>query len=185
MARSSILTLLERSQPRGHSILCFNGKHQITFVGKGSERICVDLCGSTVARAATLPAKLLEFVRAVGKNRKSRATQPLVPLLLFLKDGSPVKVRVVFDPDRINHCLIFEREPILSSPEQLNPLGLSSRETEVSFWLSQGKTNWEIGKILQISSRTVEKHLENVFRKLQIDNREMLLARVRQSCLPQ
>jgi len=103
-------------------------------------------------------------------------------LILPLKDGPPVRLRVVHDPDETNHCLIFEREPAVSSPEQLKPLGLSSRETEISFWISQNKTNWEISKILQISARTVEKHLENIFRKLNIDNREMLVERVRETC---
>lgn len=49
--------------------------------------------------------------------------------------------------------------------------GLSARESEVAFWLAQGKTNPEIGLILAISRRTVEKHVENVLRKLHVENR--------------
>lgn len=48
---------------------------------------------------------------------------------------------------------------------------LTEREAEVLFWLSRGKTNREIGLILSMSPRTVNKHLEPVFRKLSVENR--------------
>lgn len=48
---------------------------------------------------------------------------------------------------------------------------LSSREHEVMQWLSQGKSNEEIGLLLGISQHTVRKHLEHVFRKLAVENR--------------
>jgi DNA-binding NarL/FixJ family response regulator len=50
-------------------------------------------------------------------------------------------------------------------------LGITSRESEVLFWLSNGKTNKEIAMILSIGSRTVNKHLEQVFAKLGVENR--------------
>ncbi|HEY8384789.1 MAG TPA: response regulator [Porticoccaceae bacterium] len=49
--------------------------------------------------------------------------------------------------------------------------GLTEREAEVLLWLAKGKTNGEIGLILSISPRTVNKHLEQVFRKLGVENR--------------
>ena len=48
---------------------------------------------------------------------------------------------------------------------------LTSRESDVAFWVAQGKTNLEIGLILGISGRTVEKHVEHILRKLGIENR--------------
>jgi DNA-binding response OmpR family regulator len=48
---------------------------------------------------------------------------------------------------------------------------LTEREAEVLLWLSRGKTNQEIGQILSMSPRTVNKHLEQVFRKLSVENR--------------
>jgi DNA-binding NarL/FixJ family response regulator len=48
---------------------------------------------------------------------------------------------------------------------------LTQREGEVLFWLSQGKTNRDIAEILNLSARTVNKHLEQVFQKLGVDNR--------------
>jgi len=48
---------------------------------------------------------------------------------------------------------------------------LTAREAEVLLWLSRGKANREISEILNISPRTVNKHLEQVFEKLGVENR--------------
>lgn len=48
---------------------------------------------------------------------------------------------------------------------------LTRREKQVLFWIVEGKTNGDIGRILEISPRTVEKHCESIFRKLGIENR--------------
>lgn len=49
--------------------------------------------------------------------------------------------------------------------------GLTEREAEVLLWISRGKANREISEILGISPRTVNKHLEQVFEKMGIENR--------------
>jgi DNA-binding response OmpR family regulator len=56
-------------------------------------------------------------------------------------------------------------------PNALLGLGLTPREVEVLFWLSEGKTNAEIGIILSSARRTVEKHVEHILEKLQVENR--------------
>ena len=56
-------------------------------------------------------------------------------------------------------------------------LSLTSRESEVLLWLSRGKSNREIGAILTISPRTVNKHLEQIFVKLGVENRAAAVAR--------
>jgi DNA-binding response OmpR family regulator/DNA-binding CsgD family transcriptional regulator len=53
---------------------------------------------------------------------------------------------------------------------------LTEREAQVLFWLSRGKTNQEIAQILEMSPRTVNKHLEPVFRKLGVENRTAAVA---------
>lgn len=50
-------------------------------------------------------------------------------------------------------------------------LPITKRESEVMYWLSYGKTSWEISQILEMSPRTVNKHLEQVYKKLGVDNR--------------
>jgi DNA-binding CsgD family transcriptional regulator len=48
---------------------------------------------------------------------------------------------------------------------------LTPREHEVLYWVTQGKTNQEIGIILDISPATVGKHVEHLFTKLHVENR--------------
>jgi DNA-binding CsgD family transcriptional regulator len=53
----------------------------------------------------------------------------------------------------------------------LQSLGLTPREAEILFWVSQGKTNPEICTILEMKLFTVKKHLENIYAKLGVENR--------------
>ncbi|EXF46994.1 NarL family response regulator [Pseudomonas sp. BAY1663] len=48
---------------------------------------------------------------------------------------------------------------------------LTGREVEVLHWVSCGKTNRDIGDILGLSPRTVNKHLEHVYVKLGVETR--------------
>jgi DNA-binding NarL/FixJ family response regulator len=48
---------------------------------------------------------------------------------------------------------------------------LTDREADVLLWISRGKANREISEILGISPRTVNKHLEQVFAKMGVENR--------------
>lgn len=49
--------------------------------------------------------------------------------------------------------------------------GLTQRESEVLLWIARGKANRDIGEILGLSPRTVNKHLEQVYAKLGVENR--------------
>nr|WP_276553828.1 response regulator transcription factor [Shinella kummerowiae] len=48
---------------------------------------------------------------------------------------------------------------------------LTQRESEVLLWIAKGKANRDIGEILGLSSRTVTKHLEQIYVKLGVENR--------------
>ncbi len=49
--------------------------------------------------------------------------------------------------------------------------GLTQREAEVLVWIARGKSNRDIGDILGLSPRTVNKHLEQIYVKLGVENR--------------
>lgn len=49
--------------------------------------------------------------------------------------------------------------------------GLTNRESEVLLWIARGKSNRDIAEILGLSPRTVNKHLEQVYAKLGVENR--------------
>ena len=48
---------------------------------------------------------------------------------------------------------------------------LTKRQREVLSWVSEGKTNWEIAKILSITEHGVDYHLRNIFKKLEVNSR--------------
>lgn len=48
---------------------------------------------------------------------------------------------------------------------------LSLRESEILSWVSKGKTNWEIARILGISERTAKFHVRNILEKLEASSR--------------
>lgn len=86
----------------------------------------------------------------------------------------PLDVQLVSDPGSEDDELVFKLiDPSAApGPKVLQEkLPVTERESEVLYWLAYGKTNKEIGEILTLSPRTVNKHLEIIFRKLSVENR--------------
>ncbi|MBB3121697.1 LuxR C-terminal-related transcriptional regulator [Pseudoduganella violacea] len=54
------------------------------------------------------------------------------------------------------------------------PKRITPREWEVLHWVSQGMTNKEVARQLDISDTTVKTHLQHVFKKLEIRRRQLL-----------
>ena len=73
--------------------------------------------------------------------------------------------------------LIRDEFSVRSQRDPLGGFRLSMREHEVLSWVAQGKTNAEIGTILSLSPRTVQKHLEHIFQKLGVETRTAAAAR--------
>jgi transcriptional regulator EpsA len=55
---------------------------------------------------------------------------------------------------------------------------LSARELEILDWVRMGKTNEEIGQILNISAFTVKNHLQRIYRKMDVLNRAQAVAKL-------
>ncbi|WP_032684929.1 DNA-binding response regulator, partial [Pseudomonas syringae] len=71
--------------------------------------------------------------------------------------------RSTSQPPGINDAAAYTR---LSSSFQL-----TEREVDVLRWVACGKTNKDIADILQMSPRTVNKHLEHIYVKLGVETR--------------
>jgi transcriptional regulator EpsA len=56
--------------------------------------------------------------------------------------------------------------------------GLSERETQIMAWVAMGKTNAEIGAILNISTFTVKNHMQRIFQKLNVFSRAQAVSRM-------
>lgn len=75
-------------------------------------------------------------------------------------------------PGKNGHVTItVERYLRIQSSKPLRILGLSDRETDVLYWVAQGKSNAEIAIILGISPRTVDKHLHAIYTHLSVETR--------------
>ena len=73
-------------------------------------------------------------------------------------------------------CKESRREDAMSHADQcsleaLASLQMTPREAEVLFWISQGKSNHDIGVILGAKTGTICKHVEHIFAKLNVENR--------------
>lgn len=62
-------------------------------------------------------------------------------------------------------------QTMFSRPPAPGGLGLTKREQEVLFWISEGKRNSEAAEILGIAPGTVKRHLENLYVKLGVETR--------------
>ncbi|MGQ0666240.1 MAG: response regulator transcription factor [Nitrospiraceae bacterium] len=58
-----------------------------------------------------------------------------------------------------------------------NTCHLSPRELTVLLWMKEGKTNWEIARILGLSERTIRFHIGSIFEKLDVTSRTQAVAR--------
>lgn len=80
-------------------------------------------------------------------------------------------------PSFMRHDAPASRSDLAGSEPRLDAI-LSSREREIASLILDGKTNGEIADALFISRKTVETHLYNMFRKLNVTNRVQLVRRL-------
>lgn len=71
----------------------------------------------------------------------------------------------------VSHKVAAQLSKMLDQSSESGDQGLTARELEVLQQLAQGKTNAEIGLELGISEKTVEKHLDFIYRKLGVSSR--------------
>jgi DNA-binding CsgD family transcriptional regulator len=73
--------------------------------------------------------------------------------------------------------VLILRAELLSFTPTIREGELTRSERDVLGWLLKGKTNHEIGQILGSKSRTVDKHVERIFRKIGVKNRREAIRR--------
>lgn len=112
------------------------------------------------------------------------AVEDMRALLRDLAAGAP-EGRATFDcgGQRFEVALLGPAAPhqhllkLTRSIEGMEPqlfrqaFGLTPREADVLLWTARGKSNKDMSEILNISARTVNKHLEQIFIKIGVENR--------------
>ncbi|HET6260050.1 response regulator transcription factor [Pseudonocardia sp.] len=116
---------------------------------------------------------VLEAVKAgaTGYLLKSAGADELLAAVRRTADGFPV-----FTPG-LAGLVLGEYRRLASEPEGGDGAApvLSERETEVLRLVAKGLTARQIGERLVLSHRTVESHVQNTLRKLQLHNRVQLV----------
>ncbi|HEY0939984.1 MAG TPA: response regulator transcription factor [Steroidobacter sp.] len=157
----------------GRFLLATDSSGQLLWWTPKARALLAELFPAQNDRAASLPAELVEQLmrlRGEGSKSASSATMEIGARRLEISVLSRI------GPDE----LLFRLAEVgTRNDEQVlqRALSLTSREAEVLLWISRGKSNREIGEILSISPRTVNKHLEQVFVKLGVENRAAAAAR--------
>jgi DNA-binding CsgD family transcriptional regulator len=116
-----------------------------------------------------LPEALGRWLQRCADEMGARGDAVPYRALRVRRDDSELSVKVVADADR--RLLLLSEAHTGLRPELLTPLGLSRREAEVLAWVAEGKITADIATILGLSARTVDKHLEHVFRKIGVETR--------------
>jgi DNA-binding NarL/FixJ family response regulator len=111
----------------------------------------------------------------VWLNQCAAAPPASIPISIDLKtDRSSVRLRLIYiaqiGPDEYLLRLI---EGEIGDDRALlrQKLKVTEREAEVLLWIARGKSNRDIADILDLSPRTVNKHLEQIYAKLGVENR--------------
>ena len=124
------------------------------------------------AAHSLLPTSVRMWLSRQSADEKA----PTAPLELIEADR-----RVVVTLCRCNegrYFLLVREESQQMATERLKTLGLTAREAEVMHWVCEGKTNPEIALILGRTVHTVNRHLEHIFTKLNVDNRQRAIVTV-------
>jgi len=94
----------------------------------------------------------------------------------FVAGDGALLVRRFTESGRDDLLMIaLEEEHAPPGPAALLAVGLTPRQAEVAYWVAQGKSNPEVGIIIGASARTIDKHMEGILARLNLENRAALM----------
>jgi DNA-binding response OmpR family regulator/DNA-binding CsgD family transcriptional regulator len=174
LARIRVHLANARAAAASRAALDASGRYLLATDRSGQLRWCTPMARQLLRAGAleaageggALPPALVEqLLRLAGRAGRVPATLAL--------GGRPLEFSYLSatGPEELLFC-VGEASGSQDEIQALQQaLALTAREAEVLLWISRGKSNRDIGEILRISPRTVNKHLERVFEKLGVENR--------------
>ena len=157
----------------GRFLLATDRQGHLLWCTPKAKKLLGELFPAQNSEEAALPSPVLERLLQLREDAREANSSASVEV-----NGRCVEIAMLspLGPDEL---LFRLTEANLSADQQQlqQALGLTVREAEVLLWISRGKSNREIGEILKISPRTVNKHLEQIFVKLGVENRAAAAAR--------
>lgn len=157
----------------GRFLLATDSQGRLLWSTPKAKQLLAELFPAAEDSVAGLPPAIVERLmklRQEGSSTPRRSTIDVGPRRLEISVLSRIGPEELLF--RLTELGVAAEEQVLQQTLQL-----TSRESEVLLWISRGKANREIGEILAISPRTVNKHLEQIFVKLGVENRASAAAR--------
>ena len=152
----------------GRFLLAVDRQGKIMWATPQAQKLLEDSLGGGSADELVLPEALrqwLELAQTSGRGSKAQATASF-------PDNPRIKLHYLGNAGPNEFLLRLAKEAVGDlSAELSSEFGLTTREGEVLSWLSKGKTNRDIAQILGLSPRTIDKHLEQIYAKLGVENR--------------
>jgi len=149
----------------GRYLLAVNRQGKVMWATPQAQKLLTDSLGPSGADELVLPEQLQQWLDAVQKKSGSKAT-------VAFPDHPELQLYYMGKAGPNEFLLRLAKDTSANLPAEFSTeLGLTTREGEVLSWLSKGKTNRDIAQILGLSPRTVDKHLEQIYAKLGVENR--------------
>jgi DNA-binding response OmpR family regulator/DNA-binding CsgD family transcriptional regulator len=152
----------------GRFLFAVSRQGKIMWATPQAQKLLADHLPAATDDELKLPPSMLQWLEqtqkaSTGSKAQAPASFPDNPQLQLQYMGKS-------GPNEFLLRLAKDSSPDLPAKFS-SELGLTTREGEVLSWLSKGKTNRDIAQILGLSPRTVDKHLEQIYAKLGVENR--------------
>jgi DNA-binding CsgD family transcriptional regulator len=152
----------------GRYLLAVNGRGQLMWATPQAQKLLSDTLAADSSEDFALPEPMIQWLDQVQKGKAGSKT---VAMASF-PGNEQLRLQFMGKLGPNEFLLRLAKDTSADMPAEFSSeLGLTSREGEVLSWLSKGKTNRDIAQILGLSPRTVDKHLEQIYSKLGVENR--------------
>ncbi|WOH64596.1 response regulator transcription factor [Bradyrhizobium sp. BWA-3-5] len=150
----------------GRYLLAVNGAGRLMWATPQAQKLLSDALASE-SDDVELPDPIPQWLEQARKGKAgSKAT------VMATLPGNELRLQYMGKLGANEFLLRLAKDSGAEAPAEFSSeLGLTTREGEVLSWLSKGKTNRDIAQILGLSPRTVDKHLEQIYAKLGVENR--------------
>ncbi|HET7884590.1 MAG TPA: response regulator [Bradyrhizobium sp.] len=150
----------------GRFLLAVNRHGNIMWSTPQAQKLLADHLAPAGGEEIVLPVPLLQWLEQAQKGKAGAKAQASFP------ESPELKLHYMGKAGPNEFLLRLAKDSSASLPAEFSSeLGLTTREGEVLSWLAKGKTNRDIAQILGLSPRTVDKHLEQIYAKLGVENR--------------
>jgi DNA-binding response OmpR family regulator/DNA-binding CsgD family transcriptional regulator len=152
----------------GRYLLAVNGVGKIMWATPQAQKLLSDALSAESDDDVVLPDPIPQWL---DQARKGKAGSKAA-IMTALPGNEALRLQYMGRLGSHEFLLRLAKDSGTETPAEFSSeLGLTTREGEVLSWLSKGKTNRDIAQILGLSPRTVDKHLEQIYSKLGVENR--------------